>query len=113
MCFSLFASYSFLASHLLFPKEPPDREAGWKTASGQSRRCYLFPTRIGTGCLTCSIHLSSANPTNKYNLMYSSQEMKFHAIPDFSCPGVGVLCPTSPHLSSSQSPSPPKQAGAL
>lgn len=112
--FHYLAPCSFLASHLLFPKEPPDREAGWKTKWVVRVGDVIFPPLAsGPGVWHVLYIFPVPTSLNKYNLMYSSQEMKFHAT-DFFLPRWVCSAPPHPHLSLPlRAPHPQKQAGAL
>lgn len=112
--FHYLAPCSFLASHLLFPKEPPDREAGWKTKWVVRVGDVIFPPLAsGPGVWHVLYIFPVPTSLNKYELMYSSQEMKFHATDFFLPRWVCSAPPHPPSPPSSQSPSPPKQVGAL
>lgn len=118
MCFSLFGSLFLLPSHLLFRKEPRDREAGWKTKWVVVVWDAIFPPYAWVPGVWHVLYIFLV-PTslNKYNLMYSSQEMKFYTtdlcLPQWVHSARFARPSVSPSPSASPSSSTPKWAGVL
>lgn len=74
MCFSLFGSLFLLPSHLLFPEEPPDREAA------RRRSEWSAPQMLSPPHWVCDVLYTSfgANLVEQTQMVYASQEMKFY-----------------------------------